>query len=163
MFMCRNKERRAGIASRHGFCVYRWGGQAGHEQQSTGLLHSNVQIPPDLEIKRTIRMDGSFYFWRSRRDLNPRYPFGVHTISSRARYDHFDTAPCGSALADLHILHQSGPFVKPQFYFFRKISLPGQMAAGAGKGGILNYSPHGDSRGCLPGGAGRYSRWTGPI
>ena len=31
--------------------------------------------------------------WRSRRDLNPRYPFGVHTISSRARYDHFDTAP----------------------------------------------------------------------
>ena len=36
-----------------------------------------------------------FLFWRSRRDLNPRYPFGVHTISSRARYDHFDTAPCG--------------------------------------------------------------------
>ena len=33
------------------------------------------------------------FFWRSRRDLNPRYPFGVHTISSRARYDHFDTAP----------------------------------------------------------------------
>ena len=26
--------------------------------------------------------------------MNPRYPFGVHTISSRARYDHFDTAPC---------------------------------------------------------------------
>ena len=34
------------------------------------------------------------FLWRSRRDLNPRYPFGVHTISSRARYDHFDTAPC---------------------------------------------------------------------
>ena len=34
------------------------------------------------------------FSWRSRRDLNPRYPFGVHTISSRARYDHFDTAPC---------------------------------------------------------------------
>ena len=34
-----------------------------------------------------------FILWRSRRDLNPRYPFGVHTISSRARYDHFDTAP----------------------------------------------------------------------
>ena len=33
------------------------------------------------------------FLWRSRRDLNPRYPFGVHTISSRARYDHFDTAP----------------------------------------------------------------------
>ena len=32
--------------------------------------------------------------WRSRRDLNPRYPFGVHTISSRDRYDHFGTAPC---------------------------------------------------------------------
>ena len=36
--------------------------------------------------------------WRSRRDLNPRYPFGVHTISSRARYDHFDTAPYSVAL-----------------------------------------------------------------
>ena len=32
-------------------------------------------------------------FWRSRRDSNPRTAFDRHTISSRARYDHFDTAP----------------------------------------------------------------------
>lgn len=30
-------------------------------------------------------------FWRSGRDSNPRTAFGRHTISSRARYDHFDT------------------------------------------------------------------------
>ena len=29
--------------------------------------------------------------WRSGRDSNPRAAFGDHTISSRARYDHFDT------------------------------------------------------------------------
>ena len=32
-------------------------------------------------------------FWRSRRDSNPRAAFDGHTISSRARYDHFDTTP----------------------------------------------------------------------
>ena len=54
-----------------------------------------------------------FPFWRSRRDLNPRYPFGVHTISSRARYDHFDTAPClRLSRADFDILQQTFRFVK---------------------------------------------------
>ena len=31
--------------------------------------------------------------WRSRRDSNPWTAFDRHTISSRARYDLFDTAP----------------------------------------------------------------------
>ena len=31
--------------------------------------------------------------WRSGRDLNPRAAFDDNTISSRARYDHFDTTP----------------------------------------------------------------------
>ena len=78
--------------------------------QVHGFSHGLKKCPPDtflpslrsgrpfkstlLHQKRNpIRMDG-ISFWRSRRDLNPRYPFGVHTISSRARYDHFDTAPC---------------------------------------------------------------------
>ena len=65
------------------------------EQQSTGLLHLIIQIPLSLEKQHPILTDGVLFFWRSRRDLNPRYPFGVHTISSRARYDHFDTAPNG--------------------------------------------------------------------
>ena len=32
-----------------------------------------------------------FLCWRSGRDLNPRAAFDGNTISSRARYDHFDT------------------------------------------------------------------------
>ena len=31
------------------------------------------------------------FLWRSGRDLNPRAAFDDNTISSRARYDHFDT------------------------------------------------------------------------
>ena len=68
-----------------------------------GTVHRTVSCPRFARVglsnppffikkKKPIQMDG-FSFWRSRRDLNPRYPFGVHTISSRARYDHFDTAP----------------------------------------------------------------------
>ena len=49
---------------------------------------------PSITYKNNTHPVGWVLFlWRSRRDLNPRYPFGVHTISSRARYDHFDTAP----------------------------------------------------------------------
>ena len=36
---------------------------------------------------------GGVFFWRSRRDSNPRAREG-YTISNRARYDHFDTTPC---------------------------------------------------------------------
>ena len=35
-----------------------------------------------------------FSFWRRRRDLNPRYPFGVYTISNRARSASYATSPC---------------------------------------------------------------------
>ena len=101
------------------------------------------KCPPDACIKRfksqfhhknnTHPFGWVLFLWRSRRDLNPRYPFGVHTISSRARYDHFDTAPCGSALADVHILHHRACFVKPLFYFFRKNSLPGKIRTGRGR------------------------------
>ena len=39
-------------------------------------------------------------FWRRRRDLNPRYPFGVYTISNRARSASYATSPwvCSSKL-----------------------------------------------------------------
>ena len=52
-----------------------------------------VQTSPFTYKNNTHPNGWVLFFWRSRRDLNPRYPFGVHTISSRARYDHFDTAP----------------------------------------------------------------------
>ena len=43
---------------------------------------------------------GWFCFWRSRRDSNSRAAFGDYTISSRARYDHFDTTPYSLGLRD---------------------------------------------------------------
>ena len=61
------------------------------------IMNSSLPFPRKTPIKqeKTGILDEYRFslFWRSRRDLNPRYPFGVHTISSRARYDHFDTAP----------------------------------------------------------------------
>ena len=69
-----------------------WHRRANAKQQSTGLLHPVFKSLTQFQ-KETPSIRMGFYFWRSRRDLNPRYPFGVHTISSRARYDHFDTAP----------------------------------------------------------------------
>ena len=41
---------------------------------------------------------GRLSFWRSGRDLNPRAAFDGNTISSRARYDHFDTTAYEIAL-----------------------------------------------------------------
>ena len=81
------------MAEQEGFGTLRYQcGRARIEQRATGALHLNVQIP--LQHKNKTSPKGEVLFlWRSRRDLNPRYPFGVHTISSRARYDHFDTAP----------------------------------------------------------------------
>ena len=38
------------------------------------------------------------FFWRRRRDLNPRYPFGVYTISNRARSASYATSPCACSL-----------------------------------------------------------------
>ena len=61
-----------------------------------------------------------FLIWRSRRDLNPRYPFGVHTISSRARYDHFDTAPCGRRSCRLRYITLSGKKSQALFFLFSK-------------------------------------------
>ena len=51
--------------------------------------HPSGSHPSEMK-NRTIRCG---FFWRSRRDSNPRYAFDVHTISSRARYDLFDTTP----------------------------------------------------------------------
>ena len=67
---------------------------------------------------------GSF-LWRSRRDLNPRYPFGVHTISSRARYDHFDTAPCGPVRCRLGYNTTEQGFCQALFFLFSKILCSG--------------------------------------
>ena len=63
--------------------------------------------------------------WRSRRDLNPRYPFGVHTISSRARYDHFDTAPYSVALHQTaHIYYYEPMDLSIAFFTFFAFFVP---------------------------------------
>ena len=63
----------------------------------------------------------SFIFWRRRRDLNPRYPFGVYTISNRARSASYATSPClVGSLADSDMILHEAKFVKQNFYFFRK-------------------------------------------
>ena len=82
-------------------------------------IHSSAQV--DLIKKKRCKRIASF-IWRSRRDLNPRYPFGVHTISSRARYDHFDTAPCGVAI-DLFIITHRHRFVKNFFIFIFRVAI----------------------------------------
>ena len=53
--------------------------------------------------------------------MNPRYPFGVYTISNRARSASYATSPYASTFADLHIVHHGSHFVKHKFYFFQKI------------------------------------------
>ena len=46
-----------------------------------------------LCIKKEPILTDEFLFWRRRRDLNPRYPFGVYTISNRARSASYATSP----------------------------------------------------------------------
>ena len=68
--------------------------------QSTGhfftfaSLRPSFQIPPPPQQKKNTNPFGLvFFFWRRRRDLNPRYPFGVYTISNRARSASYATSP----------------------------------------------------------------------
>ena len=80
------------------------------------------------------------FAWRSGRDSNPRTAFDRHTISSRARYDRFDTTPSlvrGGAPAprfgmivvgrsSFDIIQYGGWFVNSffqQFQIFRKVQI----------------------------------------
>ena len=63
-----------------------------HRHITTGLRISPVFCKNKRHPK------GCLCFWRSRRDSNSRAAFGDYTISSRARYDHFDTTPYSLAL-----------------------------------------------------------------
>ena len=83
----------------------------------TVAFHFQIPLPRSGKKQITsLRM--CFVFWRSRRDLNPRYPFGVHTISSRARYDHFDTAPCGPVSCRLRYITTKLSICQALFFIF---------------------------------------------
>ena len=85
---------------------------------SNPSLSARQTKPPSIGM-------GVWFIWRSRRDLNPRYPFGVHTISSRARYDHFDTAPCGPVRCRLGYNTTEQGFCQALFFLFSKILCSG--------------------------------------
>ena len=52
--------------------------------------------------------------------MNPRYPFGVYTISNRARSASYATSPCARFVASSAIIQHNMRFVNPYFYFFKK-------------------------------------------
>ena len=80
--------------------------------------------------------------WRSRRDLNPRYPFGVHTISSRARYDHFDTAPYSVVLHQTaHIYYYEPVDLSIAFFTFFAFSFRSPKMRFSGERGLFNLCP----------------------
>ena len=108
-----------------------------------GRFFASLMPCSNLWIQKEHHPVGWCSFWRSRRDSNSRYAFGVHTISSRARYDHFDTTPYSVSTAlssrfaqalscdsDMYYNRYS-PFVKYflkiSFYFFRPTVHLGQM------------------------------------
>ena len=74
--------------------------------------------------------------WRRRRDLNPRYPFEVYTISNRARSASYATSPSRCYLSSPVIILQETRFVKRKFPFFGN-SCP----AGFRRGSEIHLSP----------------------
>ena len=62
----------------------------------------------------------SFIFWRRRRDLNPRYPFGVYTISNRARSASYATSPCAFSSCRLRYNTRYASKSQALFFFFSK-------------------------------------------
>ena len=50
--------------------------------------------------------------------MNPRYPFGVYTISNRARSASYATSPNVSFVASPVIIQHPTRFVNPYFFFF---------------------------------------------
>ena len=52
------------------------------------------EVEPVHQMEKVMfAVDELLFFWRRRRDLNPRYPFGVYTISNRARSASYATSP----------------------------------------------------------------------
>ena len=100
-------------------------------QSPKGRATNGSETQEKMRLVETSRI----FFWRSRRDSNPRAAFDDNTISSRARYDHFDTTPysvpaaASSRLAQVLLCdsdmyyNRYSPFVKYffkiSFYFFR--------------------------------------------
>ncbi len=60
------------------------------------------------------------FLWRSGRDLNPRAAFDDNTISSRARYDHFDTTAYSCCDNSIDYYSKFSGIVKWKIHKFRK-------------------------------------------
>ena len=82
-------------------------------------LGVRLQIPQMPKEKP--RLTAGPFFWRSGRDLNPRAAFDGNTISSRARYDHFDTTAYAILLRNSRCYYtKSTPLVKHLSPFFKR-------------------------------------------
>ena len=64
------------------------------EKQRDILSYITLQFFPfkKVPLEHYPKVEG-YFLWRRRRDLNPRYPFGVYTISNRARSASYATSP----------------------------------------------------------------------
>ena len=63
------------------------------QKQRKPLCHRRFDKKKKHDSFRYLRIKTIVLIWRSGRDSNPRTAFDRHTISSRARYDRFDTTP----------------------------------------------------------------------
>ena len=87
----------------------------------------------------------SVLLWRSGRDSNPRTAFDRHTISSRARYDRFDTTPWYPLSLSLRnssvIIHKMSPIVKCFCnYFLISAAQAFKTCAATGAAAVLNVA-----------------------
>ena len=93
----------------------RWEQATIHRSVASHFSHPSSSFFSAKRKNHTIRRG---FFWRRRRDLNPRYPFGVYTISNRARSASYATSPNRCFLVSQDIVQYFLWFVKPLFYTF---------------------------------------------
>ena len=105
-------------------------------QQPTGLLRQDFESLLLLFRQKQNHPIGWFCFWRSRRDSNSRAAFGDYTISSRARYDHFDTTPYSLWLRD-----SMDYYTKKNTVVKKKIAKSGIIFSAAAQGAVAAPAP----------------------
>ena len=119
-------------------------------EQRSSALHLHYSNP---SLQKRTSPKGEVLFWRRRRDLNPRYPFGVYTISNRARSASYATSPY--LAVSLCILLHLTLFVKHKFaglqkffLFIRQVPQRGFRSYSKGSGEAAPYirsHPHNPS------------------
>ena len=88
--------------------------------------HLPVRSDTSPQKVRGHRLRNTLLLWRSRRDSNSRTAYHRHTISSRARYDRFDTAPCHNCIHNAQyysrFVFKKQALLKTFFLYFQKFN-----------------------------------------